>query len=183
MPAMRSQVSSLLQNGLKFGIENRRGNWNSLIRGCRVLVISPLLLPYLRTWPTACPSRPSCQKPPTSHRGARGSGRAGGVVEPVVSSSTRVTAEEPDLDFQSSAPGRAASRVDVPEEHKAGRSLPGQHASRYMCAIFAAFVPSPTGLDHGEYQLTLCGKEPDGAAMFCLGSARQECVTKHFELS
>src|SRR5262245_29723680 len=55
MPAMRSQVSSLLQNGLKFGIENRRGNWNSLIRGCRGLVISPLVLLCLRKWPTACP--------------------------------------------------------------------------------------------------------------------------------
>src|SRR5215510_11027559 len=55
MPAMRSQVSGLLQNGLKFGIENRRGNWNSLIRGCRVLVISPLVLLCLRKWPTACP--------------------------------------------------------------------------------------------------------------------------------
>jgi hypothetical protein len=61
--------------------------------------------------------------------------------------------------------------VDVPEEHEAGRLLPGQHASRYMCAIVAAFVRSPTGtrLDHSEYQLTLRGEEPDAAAMFCLG--------------
>jgi len=156
----------LQQNGLKFGMENRRGNWNSLIRGCRVLVISPLLLLCLRTWPTACPSHPSCQKPPTSHHGARGSGRAGGV---------RVRRASPERNrisiFSLQRRVELPVGVDVTEEHEAGYSLPGQYASRYMCAIIAAFVPSPTGtrLDLGEYQLTLRG---DAGAMFCLGFAR-----------
>ena len=34
---MRSQVSSLQQNGLTFGIPNMRGNWNSLMGGCAVI--------------------------------------------------------------------------------------------------------------------------------------------------
>src|SRR5215813_5816117 len=148
---MRSQVSSLLQNGLKFGIENRRGNWNSLIRGCRVLVISPLLLLCLRKWPTACPSRPSCQKPPTSHRGARRSGRPGGVrVRRASPGRNRISI------FSLQRLVVLPVGVDVPKEHEAGRSLLAQHASRYMCAIIAAIVPSPTGtrLDHGETQGT-----------------------------
>src|SRR5262245_43034940 len=99
MPAMRSQVSSLLQNGLKFGIENRRGNWNSLIRGCRVLVISPLLLLCFRTWPTACASRSSCQNPPKTFVGSRRNGRAGVVVEPVVFKFDARHAKEPDPDI------------------------------------------------------------------------------------
>src|SRR5215207_6310612 len=43
MPAMRSQVSSLQQNGLTFGIPNMRGNWNSLMGGCAVIGFTSLL--------------------------------------------------------------------------------------------------------------------------------------------
>src|SRR5262249_50028268 len=39
MPVMRSQVSSLQQNGLTFGIPNMRGNWNSLMGRCLVIVM------------------------------------------------------------------------------------------------------------------------------------------------
>ena|SRR6516162_5313950 len=44
MRAIRSQVSSLQQNGLRFGIVNIRGNWNSLMGGCTALVMSSILL-------------------------------------------------------------------------------------------------------------------------------------------
>ena len=44
MPAIRNQVSSLQQNGLRFGIANIRGNRNSLMVWCTVLVISSILV-------------------------------------------------------------------------------------------------------------------------------------------
>src|SRR5215467_14737407 len=44
MHAIRSQVSSLQQNGLRFGIANIRGNWNSLMGWFVAVVMSSILL-------------------------------------------------------------------------------------------------------------------------------------------
>src|SRR5262249_8395862 len=44
MRAIRSHVSSLQQNGLRFGIANMRGNWNSLMVWCMALVIGSILV-------------------------------------------------------------------------------------------------------------------------------------------
>src|SRR5262249_44865166 len=61
---MRSQVSSLQQNGLKFGIANMRGNWNSFMGGCELFVMSSVLLTRrLERKPAGDdPSRRSCRR-------------------------------------------------------------------------------------------------------------------------